>query len=63
MCRRIPNLETAIDECKRLNKKFEYNDTGPHIKFYVNGVRIMISRKKANPDRVRKDIRNVAHES
>lgn len=56
MCR-IPNLETAIDECRRLGKSFNYSNSGDHIKFYVEGKRIIISRKKTNPDRVKKDIR------
>ena len=58
MCR-IPNLETAVEYCKSLNVVPTFKDTGNHIKFYVLGVRIMISRKKSNPDKVRRDINRV----
>jgi len=56
MCR-IPNLETAIDECKRIGKKFEWIRAKSHIKFYVEGKLIILGLKKSNPDKVRKDIR------
>jgi hypothetical protein len=60
MCRRIPNLETAIEECRQLGKMFKYKYTGSkHIKFYVEDKMIMIGLKKSNPDKVRKDIRRV----
>lgn len=58
MCR-IPNLETAIDECRKLNKPYTYKNGGKHIKFYVNGKLIIISRNNDNPDKVRKDIRRI----
>jgi hypothetical protein len=57
--RRIPNLETAIAECKRLKKTFTYGNGGKHIKFYVDGKVIIISRNNDNPDKVRKEIRGV----
>lgn len=59
MCRRIPNLETAIDECRQRGKIWNYKYAGNHIKFYVEGRMIVIGLKKANPDKVRKDIRRV----
>ena len=59
MCRRIPNLETAIDECRQMGKRFNWKYAGKHIKFYVEGRMIVIGTKKANPDKVRKDIRRV----
>jgi hypothetical protein len=57
MCRRIPNLETAIEECRQLGKRFDYKYSGKHIKFYIEGRMIMLGLKKSNPDKVRKDIR------
>ncbi len=54
-----PNLRTAIDECRKLGKRFEWRHAGSHIKFYVNGVRLIISKNNENPDRVRKDIRRI----
>lgn len=53
MCR-IPNLETAIDECRKLNKPYTYKNGGKHIKFYVYNKLIIISRNNDNPDKVRK---------
>ena len=61
MCR-IPNLETAIEECQRLNLSFSYIRTGKgHIKFSVSTFRnpLIISVKNDNRDRVRKDIRRL----
>mgnify|MGYP001604641370 CR=1 FL=1 len=59
--KRIPNLETAIAECRNRGLKFnwEWYRTS-HIKFHVDGIRgyICLSSKKCNPDKVRKDIRN-----
>lgn len=58
--RRIPNLETAIDECRRNGAKFnwEWCNTA-HIKFYIEGVVgcIILSSKKTNCDKVRKELR------
>lgn len=59
MCRRIPNLETAIEECRQLGKKFDYKYAGNHIKFYIEGRMIVLGLKKDNPDKVRKDIRRI----
>lgn len=56
---RIPNLEIAIDECRRLNKKFEWKWSGCHIKFYIDGNLLMLGTKKPNPDKVKKDIRRI----
>lgn len=57
MARRIPNLETAIKECRKLDKTYYWHYAGKHIKFYVNGCMIMLGLKKPNPDKVRKDVR------
>ena len=61
MCR-IPNLETAIEECQRLDLTFDYIRTGKgHIKFYIDGsnVPLIISVKNDNRDRVKRDIRRL----
>lgn len=60
MCR-YPNLETAKDICRHLDLDYTYERTKKHFKFYVKDRTIIISLKKANPDRVRKDIRRVAN--
>ena len=57
--RRIPNLETAIDECRKRKLKYWYEwYNNSHIKFYINGFRgcVYLTSKKDNPDRVRKDV-------
>lgn len=59
--RRIPNLDTAISECKLLNKPFTWKHSACHIKFYVEGRLVMLGLKKANPDKVKKDIRRVGN--
>jgi hypothetical protein len=61
MCRRIPNLETAIDECRQRRLSYYWYYAGKHIKFYVNGKMIVMGLKKSNPDKVRKDIRRVVN--
>ncbi len=59
MTRRIPNLETAIDYCRQKGWSF-YFKKGQHFKFYINGIGpIILSTKKDNPDRVRKNIERV----
>ena len=61
MCR-IPNLETAIEECRDRKLTFDYIRTGKgHVKFYINGSKnvLIISVKNDNRDRVRKDIRRL----
>jgi len=58
MCR-IPNLQTAIDECRQLGLNYCWERASKHIKFYVNGKTIIIGLKKSNPDKVKKDIRRV----
>ncbi len=57
MGRRIPNLETAIEYCRVKGWSY-YFKKGDHYKFYLDGVKgcVIISTKKDNPDRVRKDI-------
>ena len=58
MCR-YPNLETAKEICRQLKLDYKWEFAGRHIKFYVNGKRLIIGLKKSNPDKVRKDIRRV----
>jgi hypothetical protein len=60
MCRRIPNLETAIDECRQRGLNYYWERAKKNIKFYVSGKMIIIGLKKSNPDKVRKEIRRVA---
>ncbi len=60
MCRRIPNLDTAINVCRQMGKTYYWHYAGKHIKFYISGKMIVLGLKKANPDKVRKDIRRIA---
>lgn len=59
--RRIPNLETAIDECRKRGLEFSWEWNRNHIKFWIVGISrfIVICKNKQNPDRVRKDIERV----
>ncbi len=59
MCRRIPNLETAIEYCRAKGYRYFFKK-GDHYKFYIEDKgRIMLSTKKDNPDRVKRDIDRV----
>lgn len=63
--KRIPNLETAIDECRRIGRTFEYEFSGKlHIKFYIEGCKnlLIVSTKNDNSCKVRKDIRRLISE-
>jgi len=63
--KRIPNLETAIDECRRIGRTFEYEFTGKsRIKFFIEGCAKLsiVSTKNDNSCKVRKDIRRLIGE-
>lgn len=63
--KRIPNLETAIDECRRIGRTFEYEFSGKsHIKFFIEGCAklLIVSTKNNNADKIRKDIRRLIGE-
>ncbi len=65
MTKRIPNLETAIAECRRLGFTYDYEYTGSklHIKFYIDGFDklLIMSTKHDNRDRVKNDIMRIVN--
>lgn len=66
MTKRIPNLETAIAECRRLGFTYNYEHGGgkSHIKFYIDGFNklLIMSSKHDNRDKVKKDIMRIVNE-
>lgn len=65
MTKRIPNLETAIAECRRLGfaYNYEYGGKRSHIKFYINGFDklLIINSKRDNRDKVKKDVMRIVN--
>lgn len=63
--KKIPNLCTAIDECRRLGFTYNYEHAGSksHIKFYIDGFDklLIISSKHDNRDKVKKDIMRIVN--
>ncbi len=64
MTKRVPNLDIAIEECKRLGLTYRYErNKRSHYKFYIEDVdRVLIfNSKRDNKDRVKNDIQRLVN--